>query len=99
MTNLLWPRSPGMDGEHSYRTARRAGSNAVRSAGENHRHLGSQSQTRAVSLGKETELLCQNVAGFEIRCQQDVRIACNLRANTFCSSCLLADGIVKCLRP
>src|SRR5213594_857857 len=98
MTNLLGPSSPCMNREHCYRAARCAGSDAVGPAGENHRHPGSQDQTRAVSIGQETKLFCQNVAGLEIRRQQDVWIASDLGANTFRSSRLLADGVVKCQR-
>ncbi len=88
-----------MNREHRHRAARRAGSDAVGPAGENHRHPGSKDQTRAVSIGQETELLCQNVAGFEIRRQQDVGIASDLGANALRASGLLADGVVKRQRP
>jgi hypothetical protein len=84
-----------MNREHRHGAACRAGSDTVGPAGEDHRHPGSQDQTRAVCVGQETELLRKNVARLEIRRQQDVGITGDLGANAFGSSRRLADGVVK----
>src|SRR6185369_2585658 len=68
---------------------------AVGAAGENHRHLCAQDQPGAVGIRKKSQLLGENVSGFEIGSEQNVGISGNCRLDTFRLCRLLTDRIVE----
>ena len=68
-----------MGREQRHGAARDPRSHAVGAAGQDDRHARAEDETRAVRVGQEAELLGQHVARLEIRHEEDVRIAGDLR--------------------
>ena len=88
-----------MSHQHGNRTTGNSRPHAVGPAGQNHGHSCAQNHACAVGIREKAQLLGEDVAGFEIRGKQNVRIAGNRGLNAFGLGRLFADGIVKRQRP
>ena len=69
--------------------------NAVRAARQDDRHPRAEDNTGAIRVGEEGELLRQDVAGLEVRREEDVGIARDLRLDALCLRGVAADGVVE----
>src|SRR6188508_2773510 len=69
--------------EHGDGTTRDARSHAVGPARQDDRHPCAEDEARTVGVGEERELLGEHVARLEIRDEEDVGIAGNLRGDAF----------------
>src|SRR5262249_52426371 len=68
---------------------------AVGTAGQDDRDSRPEYQSGAVRVCQETELLGENVRGFQVRGEQNVRIARDVRVDAFRLCRILADRVVK----
>src|SRR6516165_7266233 len=84
-----------MGSQHRNGTTRNPRSNTVGPAGENYGYSRSQDQPCTIGSCQKTQLFGEDVAGFQIRRQQDIRISSDRGMNPFRTCGLLADGIVE----
>ena len=87
--------APRVGRQHRDGAARDPRAHAVGAAGQDDRHARAEHQPGAVGVRQEAELLGQDVAGLEVRRQQDVGIAGDLRVDALDSRRLLADRVVE----
>src|ERR1700752_663681 len=69
--------------------------NTISAACQDHGNSCAKNHTCAVCVCEKGQLLSEDVAGFEVRCQKDVWIARNCRLYSFCFCRLFADGIIE----
>src|SRR5882724_4940151 len=95
MMGLLDLLSPRVSRQHGDAATGDPGTNTVGAGCQDDGYTRAEYETGAVGIGKETEQLGQDVGRLEIRCEKNVGIAGDLRANSLCFGGLLADGVVK----
>ena len=84
-----------MRGQHRDSATRNSRTDVVGSARQDNRHACAQNQTRAVCIGKEAQLLGEDVPRLEIGNEENVWITGDLGLDPFDFRRLFADGIVE----
>src|SRR5215204_4053378 len=84
-----------MRNQHTDRTARNTRSHAVGTARKYHRNTSSEHHSGAIRVCKKAELLRKNVARFQIRCEQDVRVAGDIGRDSLRHSRFETDRVIE----
>src|SRR5215472_9995770 len=100
---MAWPRlrrdlkhlASSVGREHRHRRARDSRSDAVGATRQDDRHTSAEDEAGAVRIRQETELFGQHIPGLEIRNEEDVRIAGNVRLDALDARGLFADRVVE----
>ena len=87
--------APRIGKERRHRGGRHPRPRRVRPRRQHDRHAGAQHDAGAIGLGEIGEILCQHVAGFEIRHDQDLRPARDLRLDALDPRGFQVDGVVE----
>src|SRR5512143_825376 len=92
-------RDLAMAKKHGHGAGRHACPDIVRARGEDDRDASAEHDARRIGVREEGEVLGQHVAGLEIRHDEDVRLAGDLRFDALDPRRLWADRIVEGKRP